>query len=150
MVMADWNLPDASGVSLLQTICAQDLKIPLVMITGRCDRESVLAVKALGISAFFTSRFKCRVSLNASKRSFLPIRLCLHRKTSTIGGPGLSAFGDTDRASHRRKAGRGFFVIKYKGFARAKGMCDKTFIYICVLFPLLKYAHFYPRGSWLM
>lgn len=58
MVMADWNLPDASGVSLLQTIRAQDLKIPLVMITGRSDRESVLAVKSLGISAFFTKPFQ--------------------------------------------------------------------------------------------
>lgn len=62
MVMADWNLPDASGVSLLQTIRAQDLKIPLVMITGRSDRESVLAVKALGISAFLqaVSSVACR------------------------------------------------------------------------------------------
>lgn len=58
LVMADWNLPDACGVSLLQTIREQDQEIPLIMITGRSDRDSVLAVKSLGISAFFTKPFQ--------------------------------------------------------------------------------------------
>jgi HD-like signal output (HDOD) protein/CheY-like chemotaxis protein len=58
LVIADWNLPDASGVSLLQIIRKKDQKIPLVMITGRADRESVLAVRSLGVSAFFSKPFQ--------------------------------------------------------------------------------------------
>jgi HD-like signal output (HDOD) protein/ActR/RegA family two-component response regulator len=58
MVMADWNLPDASGVSLLQTIREHDQETPLIMITGRSDRDSVLEVRPLGISAFITKPFQ--------------------------------------------------------------------------------------------
>ncbi|KPN94134.1 response regulator [Pseudomonas nunensis] len=58
LVMADWNLPDAPGVNLLQKIRENDLDTPLIMITGRADRDSVLAVKSLRISAFFTKPFQ--------------------------------------------------------------------------------------------
>lgn len=58
LVMADWNLPDAPGVSLLQSIRKKDQDTPLIMITGRADRDSVLAVRPLGISAFFTKPFQ--------------------------------------------------------------------------------------------
>lgn len=58
LVLADWNLPDDSGVSLLRKIREQDREIPLVMITGRADRQSVMAVRPLGISAFITKPFE--------------------------------------------------------------------------------------------
>ncbi|WP_439878708.1 response regulator [Pseudomonas prosekii] len=58
LVMADWNLPDAPGVNLLQKIREKDQDTPLIMITGRADRDSVLAVKSLRISAFFTKPFQ--------------------------------------------------------------------------------------------
>jgi HD-like signal output (HDOD) protein/ActR/RegA family two-component response regulator len=58
LVMADWNLPDAPGVNLLQKIREKDQITPLIMITGRADRDSVLAVKSLRISAFFTKPFQ--------------------------------------------------------------------------------------------
>lgn len=57
LVLADWNLPDGSGVNLLQKIRVEDRKTPLVMITGRSDRQSVLEVRRLGISAFITKPF---------------------------------------------------------------------------------------------
>jgi HD-like signal output (HDOD) protein len=56
--MADWNLPDAPGVNLLQRIREEDHDTPLIMITGRADRDSVLAVRPLRISAFFTKPFQ--------------------------------------------------------------------------------------------
>lgn len=58
LVMADWNLPDAPGVNLLQKIREKDQSTPLIMITGRADRDSVLAVKSLRVSAFFTKPFQ--------------------------------------------------------------------------------------------
>ncbi len=57
LVLADWNLPDDSGFSLLQKIRKQDSQVPLVMVTGRADRESVLAVRPLAISAYITKPF---------------------------------------------------------------------------------------------
>jgi HD-like signal output (HDOD) protein/CheY-like chemotaxis protein len=57
LVLADWNLPDDSGLSLLQKIRKSDQQTPLVMITGRADRDSVLAIRPLAISAYITKPF---------------------------------------------------------------------------------------------
>lgn len=70
LVMADWNLPDAPGVNLLQKIREKDQDTPLIMITGRADRDSVLAVKSLRISAFSPSHSRFRASSNAWIHSF--------------------------------------------------------------------------------
>lgn len=58
LVLADWNLPDGSGLNLLQSIRKKDGDTPLVMITGRSDRDSVLAVRPLGVSAYITKPFE--------------------------------------------------------------------------------------------
>lgn len=58
LVLSDWNLPDDTGLSLLQLIRAQDGEIPLVVITGRADRDSVLAARPLAISAYITKPFE--------------------------------------------------------------------------------------------
>ncbi|HIQ41857.1 MAG TPA: response regulator [Pseudomonas oleovorans] len=57
LVLADWNLPEDSGLTLLQLIRKDDKNTPLVMITGRADRESVLAIRPLAISAYITKPF---------------------------------------------------------------------------------------------
>ncbi|WP_339487179.1 response regulator [Pseudomonas sp. EL_65y_Pfl2_R95] len=57
LVLADWNLPDDSGIHMLQKIREQDRATPLVMITGRADRQSVMEIRPLGISAFITKPF---------------------------------------------------------------------------------------------
>lgn len=58
LVMADWNLPDAPGVEMLRIIRQKDQHTPLIIITARADRDSVLVAKPLGISAFFTKPFQ--------------------------------------------------------------------------------------------
>lgn len=58
LVLADWNLPDGSGLSLLKNIRQDDHSTPLVMITGRSDRDSVLAARPLGINAYITKPFE--------------------------------------------------------------------------------------------
>lgn len=57
LVIADWNLPDEPGIAFLKKIREEDRLTPLVMVTGRADRDSVLAIKPLGISAFITKPF---------------------------------------------------------------------------------------------
>lgn len=58
LVICDWNLPDGSGTELMEIIRKQDRRIPLVVITGRVDRASVLEVRPLGISAFIGKPFQ--------------------------------------------------------------------------------------------
>ena len=57
LILADWNLPDDSGLTLFKLIRKHDKETPLVMITGRADRESVLAIRPLAISAYITKPF---------------------------------------------------------------------------------------------
>ena len=58
LVICDWNLPDGPGTQLLEQIRKQDSQIPLVMITGRADRNSVLEVRPLRINAFISKPFQ--------------------------------------------------------------------------------------------
>ena len=72
LVLADWNLPDDSGLSLLQTIRKSDQQTPLVMITGRADRDSVLAIRPLAISAYITKPFEVPQVLAVLERLLPP------------------------------------------------------------------------------
>ena len=58
LVICDWNLPDGPGTQLLEQIRKQDSQVPLVMITGRADRNSVLEVRPLRINAFISKPFQ--------------------------------------------------------------------------------------------
>src|SRR5690606_10735745 len=58
LVIADWNLPDGPGTQLLERIRQTDTQVPLVMVTARADRNSVLGVRRLGISAFISKPFQ--------------------------------------------------------------------------------------------
>lgn len=71
LVISDWNLPGESGLDLLQEIRRKDRTTPLVMVTGRTDRASVLAVKSLGASAYIAKPFNVP-SVVESLRRFLP------------------------------------------------------------------------------
>ena len=68
LVIADWNLPDGSGTLLLQAVRSQDREVPLVMITARADRNSVLEVRPLGINAFISKPFQVPKVLECLQR----------------------------------------------------------------------------------
>lgn len=57
LILSDWNLPDGAGVDLLKVFRRHDPKVALIMVTGRSDRESVLQVRSLNISAYITKPF---------------------------------------------------------------------------------------------
>jgi DNA-binding response OmpR family regulator len=42
LYITDRNLPDGSGLDLVRQIREQDREVPIVMVSGRSDRESVL------------------------------------------------------------------------------------------------------------
>jgi HD-like signal output (HDOD) protein/ActR/RegA family two-component response regulator len=71
MVICDWNLPDGPGTLLLEQVRRDNSSTPLVVITGRSDRASVLAVRALKINAFISKPFQA-AHVAASLKTLLP------------------------------------------------------------------------------
>ena len=57
LVICDWNLPDGSGLELVRQIRQDDREVAVLMISGRSDRESVLAAAHHGISGFVSKPF---------------------------------------------------------------------------------------------
>jgi DNA-binding response OmpR family regulator len=57
LVIADWNLPDGSGLGLVREIRKKDRETPVVIVTGRTDRDSILMAANLGISGYISKPF---------------------------------------------------------------------------------------------
>jgi HD-like signal output (HDOD) protein/ActR/RegA family two-component response regulator len=71
MIISDWNLPDGPGTQLLEQVRRDNPNTPLVVITGRTDRASVMAVRSLKISAFISKPFQA-AHVAASLEILLP------------------------------------------------------------------------------
>ncbi|WNF46617.1 HDOD domain-containing protein [Pseudomonas sp. SG20056] len=71
MLICDWNLPDGPGTRLLEQVRRDNGSTPLVVITGRSDRASVMAVRALKINAFISKPFQA-THVAASLETLLP------------------------------------------------------------------------------
>ena len=54
LYIADRNLPDGSGLELVKKIREQDRNVPIVMVSGRSDRDSVLQAAHYGINGYMT------------------------------------------------------------------------------------------------
>jgi len=61
LVIADWNLPDGSGLDLVRSVRKTGGDIPVLMISGRADRESILAAAHLGINGYISKPFQVDV-----------------------------------------------------------------------------------------
>ncbi len=57
LVITDWNLPDGSGLDLVRVIRSRDADLPIMMVSGRSDRDSVLKAAHFGISGYITKPF---------------------------------------------------------------------------------------------
>lgn len=57
LVIADWNLPDGSGLTLLKAVRNTSKSVPVVVVTGRSDRNSILSAASLGISSYIVKPF---------------------------------------------------------------------------------------------
>lgn len=54
LYLIDWQLPDGSGLELVKQVRACNREVPIVMVSGRSDRESVLKAAHHGISGYIT------------------------------------------------------------------------------------------------
>jgi DNA-binding response OmpR family regulator len=61
LVIADWNLPDGSGLDLVKKVRSSDREVPVVMVSGRSDRESVLQAAHYGIDGYITKPFNVQL-----------------------------------------------------------------------------------------
>lgn len=61
LVIADWNLPDGSGLELIRAVRNTSRDVPVLMISGRADRDSILAAAHLGISGYVSKPFQVDV-----------------------------------------------------------------------------------------
>ncbi|EON92986.1 response regulator receiver protein [Marinobacter lipolyticus SM19] len=57
LMVIDWNLPDGSGLDLVKTVRKEDEITPLLMVSGRSDRDSVVAAAHYGINGYITKPF---------------------------------------------------------------------------------------------
>jgi HD-like signal output (HDOD) protein len=58
LVITDRNLPDGSGLELIRAVRQTSGEIPVLMISGRADRDSILAAAHLGISGYICKPFQ--------------------------------------------------------------------------------------------
>lgn len=70
LIICDWNMPEMTGVELLQQIRAVDQSIPFLMVTGRLDMDSVVEAKNSGVTAYIAKPFT-PVQLEAKVRAVL-------------------------------------------------------------------------------
>jgi two-component system chemotaxis response regulator CheY len=57
VVMTDWNMPRMSGIELLAEVRASDPQMAFLLLTGRADRESVVAAGQQGVNAYLKKPF---------------------------------------------------------------------------------------------
>lgn len=57
LVICDWNMPRMNGISLLQQLRSVQSGKPFLMVTGRCDLDSVFEAKSAGVSAYIRKPF---------------------------------------------------------------------------------------------
>lgn len=71
LVLCDWNLPGRPGIALLPTIRAAQPRVPVLMITGRTDRASVVTARAQGADGFVAKPFQVELMVERLAR-YLP------------------------------------------------------------------------------
>ncbi|MBY6071800.1 response regulator [Marinobacter salsuginis] len=57
LFITDWNLPDGAGLDLVKKVRKTNAEVPIVMVSGRSDRDSVLKAAHFGINGYMTKPF---------------------------------------------------------------------------------------------
>jgi two-component system chemotaxis response regulator CheY len=58
LVMTDWNMPNKSGLEVLQTIRATGSKVPVIMITTEAEVSRVKEAIAAGVNDYLAKPFE--------------------------------------------------------------------------------------------
>jgi two-component system chemotaxis response regulator CheY len=57
LILCDWNMPVMSGMDFFRHIRGQGNKTPFIIITGRCDQNSVMEARDAGINGYVLKPF---------------------------------------------------------------------------------------------
>ena len=68
LIMCDWNMPEMTGLELLQQVRTIGLNVPFLMVTGRADMDSVMEAKGAGVTAYIAKPFS-QLQLEAKLRA---------------------------------------------------------------------------------
>jgi len=62
-VITDWNMPQMSGIELLQAIRAKPnlAKLPVLMVTAEAKREQILSAMKAGVSGYIVKPFTAQL-----------------------------------------------------------------------------------------
>ncbi|MGC8120346.1 response regulator [Marinobacter sp. VGCF2001] len=71
LVVTDWNLPDGSGLELIRRIRRFSKETPVVIVSARSDRDSVLKAAHYGINGYITKPVDVTL-LHSRLAEFLP------------------------------------------------------------------------------
>jgi CheY-like chemotaxis protein len=56
-IISDWNMPALEGIDFLRQLRSVNSALPFLMVTGRCDKTSVIEARAAGVSAYIRKPF---------------------------------------------------------------------------------------------
>ena len=72
-VISDWNMPNMTGIELLQAVRAdgQLSKLPFLMVTAEADKENVLLAIKMGVSNYVVKPFTADVLEDKIKKIFV-------------------------------------------------------------------------------
>lgn len=57
LIICDWNMPSMTGIDFLRQVRTVFPDMPFLMVTGRCDKNSVMEARNAGVSAFIRKPF---------------------------------------------------------------------------------------------
>ncbi len=80
LVLCDWNMPEMSGMELLQQIRTCDPDLLFIMVTGQADRASVAEAKAFGVNGYIKKPYS---SDELRKKLQVASRIIERRKLET-------------------------------------------------------------------
>jgi two-component system chemotaxis response regulator CheY len=72
LVLTDWNMPNKSGLEVIQEIRAAGSKVPIIMVTTEGEKANVLQAIQAGVSDYLTKPFEA-ADLAAKIDKFVPV-----------------------------------------------------------------------------
>lgn len=58
LVLTDWNMPNKTGLEVIETIRGQGSTVPIIMVTTEGEKSNVLAAIHAGVTDYLTKPFE--------------------------------------------------------------------------------------------